>query len=61
MILRMSYHRFNNLAELINGTLPQKPDGEYFLKNSWIDNVTVLFYLKSTESVSKKVNTGLSV
>ena len=58
----MSYHRFNNLAELLNRDLAaKKSGGEYFPKASLIDNITVLFHSKSTENVSTKVNADQDV
>ena len=38
--------------------LPQKLVGESFPLTQWIDNVTVLFCLRSRASVSTKVNDG---
>ena len=42
-------------------TSPQKLGGEYFPNILWIDNVTVIFHLKSTGNVSTKVNDGMYV
>ena len=57
----MSYHRFDNLAELLNGDLAAKIGRGIFPKIYWIENITVLFHLKSTENVSTKINADLDV
>ena len=57
----MSYHKFNNLAELLNEDLAAKIGQGIFPKTSWIDNVIVLFHLKSTENVPTKVNADQDV
>ena len=57
--VKMSYDRFNTLSEFINGDHAAKIGRGILSKDLWIENVTVLFHIKSTESVSMKVNVGL--
>ena len=57
----MPYHRFINLAKLLNQELAAKIGQEYSPNIEWIENITVLFHLKSTGNMSRKVNAGLGV
>ena len=57
----MYYHRFDNLDELLNEDLAAKIGRGILSKDLWIENVTVIFHLKSTASVFTKVNYGINV
>ena len=52
----MSYHIFINLAELLNGDLDAKIGQGISSKDLMDKNVSVIFHLKSTETVPIKVN-----
>ena len=54
----MSYNIYNNLVKLHNRDLTEQSGGESFSVTKWIQNVTFLFHIRSTESVSTKVNAG---
>ena len=46
--IKMSYHRFNNLVELLNGHLGAKIGRGSFTKTEQIDNATVIFHISNS-------------
>ena len=59
--VKISYYIFNNLLELLNGDLATKIGRGIFSKDLMDINVIVLFHLKSTKNISKKVNADQDV
>ena len=52
----MSYHRFNNLVELLNGDFAAKVGRGIFSKDLMDRECNCYFHQKSTEHVSTKLN-----